>query len=125
MVIPIAGMILTFILCYELITMVIEKNNMHEQGFFQKYKTELIIAGVTVAAVVGGVLIAKNWDSIVGLAKNWNAPKKPVALEKSCKRYEREKRNYRFSHQHHPTHRGNNRRLQSYSQFANRLQGIA
>ena len=29
-IIPIAGMILTFILCYELISMVIEKNNMHE-----------------------------------------------------------------------------------------------
>jgi hypothetical protein len=27
-VIPVAGMILTFVLCYELITMVIEKNNM-------------------------------------------------------------------------------------------------
>lgn len=29
-VIPIAGMILTFVLCYELISMIIEKNNMHE-----------------------------------------------------------------------------------------------
>jgi hypothetical protein len=29
-VIPIAGMILTFILCYELIHLIIEKNNMHE-----------------------------------------------------------------------------------------------
>jgi len=29
-VIPVAGVILTFILCYELIHMVIEKNNMHE-----------------------------------------------------------------------------------------------
>jgi hypothetical protein len=29
-VIPVAGMILTFILCYELITMIIEKNNMAE-----------------------------------------------------------------------------------------------
>ena len=29
-VIPIAGMILTFVMCYELITLVIEKNNMHE-----------------------------------------------------------------------------------------------
>ena len=59
-----------------------ERGNSKEQGFFQKYKTELIIAGVTVAAVVGTVLIAKNWDSIVGLAKNWSAPKKPVVLEK-------------------------------------------
>ena len=29
-IIPIAGMILTFVLCYELIQMIIEKNNMHE-----------------------------------------------------------------------------------------------
>ena len=29
-IIPIAGMILTFILCYELITMIIDRNNMHD-----------------------------------------------------------------------------------------------
>ena len=29
-IMPIAGMIISFVLCYELITMVIEKNNMHE-----------------------------------------------------------------------------------------------
>lgn len=29
-IIPIAGIILTFVMCYELIQMVIEKNNMHE-----------------------------------------------------------------------------------------------
>ena len=28
-IVPIAGMIITFILCYELITMVMEKNNLH------------------------------------------------------------------------------------------------
>ncbi|GHU94591.1 hypothetical protein FACS1894208_05940 [Clostridia bacterium] len=32
-IIPVAGMILTFVLCYELITMVIEKNNMAEAVF--------------------------------------------------------------------------------------------
>ena len=37
-VIPIAGMILTFILCYELITMIIEKNNMAEFDTFNLYK---------------------------------------------------------------------------------------
>lgn len=30
--IPIAGMIISAILCYELITMVMDKNNMHEMG---------------------------------------------------------------------------------------------
>ena len=29
-ILPIAGLIITFILCYELITMITEKNNMHD-----------------------------------------------------------------------------------------------
>jgi hypothetical protein len=29
-IIPIAGIILTFVLCYELITMIIDKNNLHD-----------------------------------------------------------------------------------------------
>ena len=37
-VIPIAGVIMTFILCYELIHMVIEKNNMAEFELFNIYK---------------------------------------------------------------------------------------
>lgn len=37
-VVPIAGMIITFILCYELITMVMEKNNMHEFETFLFFK---------------------------------------------------------------------------------------
>jgi len=37
-VLPIAGMILTFVLCYELITMIIEKNNMADFDTFNIYK---------------------------------------------------------------------------------------
>ena len=37
-VIPIAGIILTFVLCYELIQIIIEKNNMHEFDTFNLYK---------------------------------------------------------------------------------------
>jgi hypothetical protein len=37
-IIPIAGMILTFVLCYELITMIIEKNNMADFDSFNIYK---------------------------------------------------------------------------------------
>jgi hypothetical protein len=37
-VIPIAGMILTFVLCYELIQIIIEKNNMHEFDTFNIFK---------------------------------------------------------------------------------------
>lgn len=32
-IIPIAGLIITFILCYELISMIIDKNNMHDRVF--------------------------------------------------------------------------------------------
>jgi hypothetical protein len=37
-VIPVAGMILTFVLCYELIHMVMERNNMHDFEVFAIYK---------------------------------------------------------------------------------------
>ena len=37
-VIPIAGMILTFVLCYELIHLIIEKNNMHDLDTFNLFK---------------------------------------------------------------------------------------
>ena len=37
-VIPIAGMILTFVLCYELIHLIIEKNNMHDFDTFNLFK---------------------------------------------------------------------------------------
>ena len=44
--IPIAGMIISAILCYELITMVMDKNNMHEVGseFFFRYLIKACIA---------------------------------------------------------------------------------
>ena len=37
-IVPIAGIILTFILCYELISMIIEKNNMHDFETFIFFK---------------------------------------------------------------------------------------
>ena len=37
-IVPIAGMILTFIACYELIQMILEKNNMHEFDTFNIFK---------------------------------------------------------------------------------------
>jgi len=37
-IIPIAGLILTFVMCYELIQMVIEKNNMHDIDTFMFFK---------------------------------------------------------------------------------------
>lgn len=37
-IIPIAGMIITFVLCYELITMITERNNMHDVDTFMFFK---------------------------------------------------------------------------------------
>lgn len=37
-IIPIAGMIITFVLCYELITMITEKNNLHDGDSFSFFK---------------------------------------------------------------------------------------
>jgi hypothetical protein len=37
-IIPIAGLILTFVMCYELIQMVMEKNNMHDIDTFMFFK---------------------------------------------------------------------------------------
>jgi hypothetical protein len=37
-IIPVAGMILTFVLCYELISMIIEKNNMADFDTFNIFK---------------------------------------------------------------------------------------
>ncbi|MDO4189718.1 MAG: CD0415/CD1112 family protein [Lachnospiraceae bacterium] len=37
-IVPIAGIIITFVLCYELITMITEKNNMHDVDTFMFFK---------------------------------------------------------------------------------------
>ncbi|MCR5322273.1 MAG: hypothetical protein K6E85_03245 [Lachnospiraceae bacterium] len=56
-VIPIAGLIITYVLCYELITMVIDKNNMHEfdTSLFFRYLFKACIA----------VLLLSNTSNIV------------------------------------------------------------
>ena len=53
--IPIAGLIISAILCYELITMVMDKNNMHEVGseFFFRY---------LVKACAAVMLLSKTFD---------------------------------------------------------------
>lgn len=47
-IVPIAGMIITFVLCYELISMLTEKNNMHDLDtwMFFKYFFKMWVAGV-------------------------------------------------------------------------------
>ncbi len=50
-VIPIAGMVITFVLCYELITMVMDKNNMHDfdSGLFFRYLMKACVAVLLVS----------------------------------------------------------------------------
>lgn len=87
-IVPIAGMIITFVLCYELITMLTEKNNMHEidTWMFFKYFFKMWVAvylvsntfniamavfdvGQHVVNAAGGVInsqAAINVDSMIG-----------------------------------------------------------
>lgn len=77
--IPIAGLIISAILCYELITMVMDKNNMHEVGseFFFRYLVKACIAvmllsktfDITMAVFdVGNHIVASAAGSISGSA---------------------------------------------------------
>lgn len=65
-IIPIAGMILTFVLCYELIQMIIEKNNMHDFETFILYKwvfktfVAVFILTHTFDIVMGVFALAQN-----------------------------------------------------------------
>lgn len=76
-IVPIAGMIITFILCYELITMVMEKNNMHdfETFLFFKYIFKMWVAvyllthvfDITLAVFdVGQYIVSKSATVITG-----------------------------------------------------------
>jgi len=65
-IVPIAGMILTFVLCYELIGLIIEKNNMHEFDVMNLYKwlfktfVAVYILTHTFDIVMGVFSIAQN-----------------------------------------------------------------
>ena len=56
-IVPIAGIIITFVLCYELITMVMEKNNLHD------FDTSLFFRYIFKACIA--VLIVSNTSDIV------------------------------------------------------------
>lgn len=65
-VVPIAGMILTFVLCYELITMIIDRNNLHDFETFIFYKW-------IVKAFVAVMLVTHTFDitmAIFDVAQN-------------------------------------------------------
>ena len=75
--IPIAGFVITFVLCYELISMVMDKNNMHDfdSGMFFRYLMKACIAVVLVSNTfditmavfdVGNYLIVSAGEQITG-----------------------------------------------------------
>ena len=73
-IIPIAGMILTFVLCYELIQLIIEKNNLHDFSVYNIYKwivktfCAVYILTHTFDIVIGIFALAQNVvDSSAGV----------------------------------------------------------
>ncbi len=77
--VPIAGMVISAILCYELITMVMDKNNMHEIGseFFFRYLVKACVAvlllsytfDITMAIFdVGNHIVTRAAGTITGSA---------------------------------------------------------
>jgi len=59
-VIPVAGVILTFVLCYELISMVMEKNNLHDFDTFNLFRWMF-------KAFVAVYLVAHTFDITMGI----------------------------------------------------------
>ena len=59
-IVPIAGMIISFVLCYELITMVIDKNNMHE------FDTSLFFRFLFKACIAVS-LLSKTFDIVMAV----------------------------------------------------------
>ena len=59
-ILPIAGLIITFVLCYELITMITEKNNMHDVDTFMFFK-------YLFKACVAVVIATHTFDIIMGV----------------------------------------------------------
>lgn len=59
-IVPIAGIILTFVMCYELIQMVIEKNNLHDIETFMFFKWIL-------KTFVAVLLITNTFNIIMGI----------------------------------------------------------
>ena len=75
-VIPIAGLIITFVLCYELISMIIDKNNMHdvETFMFFKYFFKACVAVVILSNAFNIIMavfdlaqhVVQNSSSVIG-----------------------------------------------------------
>ena len=59
-ILPLAGLIITFVLCYELITMITEKNNMHDIDTFMFFK-------YIFKACVAVIIATHTFDIIMGV----------------------------------------------------------
>ena len=59
-IVPIAGAILTFVMCYELIQMVIDKNSFHD------FETFVFMKWV-IKTVIGVLLLSHTWDIVMGI----------------------------------------------------------
>lgn len=59
-IVPIAGAILTFVMCYELIQMVIDKNSFHD------FETFVFMKWV-IKTVIGVFLLSHTWDIVMGI----------------------------------------------------------
>ena len=59
-IVPIAGVIITFVMCYELIQMVIDKNNMHDIDTFIFFKWIF-------KSFVAVLLVTNTWNIVMGV----------------------------------------------------------
>jgi hypothetical protein len=59
-IVPIAGAILTFVMCYELIQMVIDRNSFHDFETFTFMKW-------VVKTAIGVLLLSHTWDIVMGI----------------------------------------------------------
>ena len=59
-IVPIAGIIITFVLCYELISMITEKNNLHDIDTWMFFKWSF----KTAAAVL---IVTNTWNIVMGI----------------------------------------------------------
>lgn len=59
-ILPVAGIILTFVLCYELIQLIIEKNNMHEFDTFNIFKWIF-------KTFIAVFILTNTWNIVMGI----------------------------------------------------------
>ena len=67
-IVPIAGVILTFVMCYELIQLVAEKNNMHDVDTWMFFNMAIFDVGQSVVNQSAGVIIGEtaiDIDSVI------------------------------------------------------------